>query len=77
MSSLKERYANGGLTLREKIIEKVVGGIILAVIISSLTIWRNQAVIEAKFDAVCTNIVKVEESVKDLTKQFIVHLGEK
>lgn len=81
MSSLKERYSNGSLTFWEKVGEKVIGGIILALIIGSFTVWRNQAVIEAKFEtkieAISANVNRIEKNVVDFVKRFDEHLAKK
>ena len=81
MNSMKERFKNGNLTFWEKVGEKVIGGIILALIIGSFTVWRNQAVIEAKFEAqinsVVANVSRIEKSVGDFVKRFDEHLAKK
>ncbi len=80
-TTIKERFTNGNLTFWEKVGEKVIGGVILALIIGSFTVWRNQAVIEAKFeakmDAVCANVTRIEKSVIDFVKRFDEHLTKK
>ena len=77
IKEIKERFTNGNLTFWEKISEKVIGGVILALIIGSFTVWRNQAVIETKIESIGLNVARIEKNIGDFVKRFDDHLVKK